>query len=279
METVQFKKQGDVNKAIRRKRYDSDETDIPSLSAIQKINASGLGAQEKRKLKALIVIKPSLQRFIEEDTLCDDETLMEYLSSSGLGVVFTDVKLDELCAVHATPVLVTDNKVPFKLPCTARDFTEPFKDDFVFSDNVGAEEFTSFLRYRMVSQTSKGQTQRLCKSVELILLSCVPNAHFYLDQRDPATRSVSLRPDVTVMRSGAMVVRIELKGLASELHIAEEELITKLRMDSVQSFPDHCKFCIGLAWAGNLLTAWKLTYSNDSFHKTLIHSFNLFELS
>lgn len=50
------------------------------LSAMHKINVSGLNIDEKKQLKAIVLKKSNLRRQIEEDDQCGDDLMREYLS-------------------------------------------------------------------------------------------------------------------------------------------------------------------------------------------------------
>ena len=49
------------------------------MSAIYKINNSGLNVDERRRLKKLIAEKPNISKQIEEDDQLDDDLLRDYL--------------------------------------------------------------------------------------------------------------------------------------------------------------------------------------------------------
>lgn len=53
------------------------------MSAFGKVNMSGLSAEEKKALKALIDQKPTIGELIAEDSTVDDDLLRAYLSGSG----------------------------------------------------------------------------------------------------------------------------------------------------------------------------------------------------
>jgi hypothetical protein len=53
------------------------------MSAIEKVNCSGLSVDEKRALKALMCHKPSIRDQIAEDSAVDDGLLRAYLNVPG----------------------------------------------------------------------------------------------------------------------------------------------------------------------------------------------------
>ena len=53
------------------------------MSAIEKVNSSGLSADEKKALKALMGHKPSIRDQIAEDSAVDDDLLRAYLDGPG----------------------------------------------------------------------------------------------------------------------------------------------------------------------------------------------------
>ena len=53
------------------------------MSAIEKVNSSGLSADEKKALKALMGHKPSIRDQIAEDSAVDDDLLRAYLNGPG----------------------------------------------------------------------------------------------------------------------------------------------------------------------------------------------------
>ena len=53
------------------------------MSAFEKVNMSGLSAEEKKALKALMDHKPTIGELIAEDSTVDDNLLRAYLSGPG----------------------------------------------------------------------------------------------------------------------------------------------------------------------------------------------------
>ena len=55
------------------------------MSAIEKVNSSGLSADEKKALKALMGHKPTIRDQIAEDSAVDDDLLRAYLNGPAVG--------------------------------------------------------------------------------------------------------------------------------------------------------------------------------------------------
>ena len=76
------------------------------MSAIEKVNCSGLSVVEKRALKALMGHKPSISDQIVEDSAVDDDLLRAYLLVPGKKLhQFTFIVLHLVCCLYLSIVI------------------------------------------------------------------------------------------------------------------------------------------------------------------------------
>eukprot|EP01032_Pedospumella_encystans_P020870 gene20870-23700_t len=79
------------------------------MSAIEKVNSSGLSADEKKALKALMGHKPSIRDQIAEDSAVDDDLLRAYLDGPAPAAEQT------LVSNESNKILIKGNKMLIKV--------------------------------------------------------------------------------------------------------------------------------------------------------------------
>lgn len=107
-----------------------------------------------------------------------------------------------------------------------------------------------------------------------VLNSCLGGIVLYLNQHDPSS-AVRIRPDTTLMRHGALLLKGEAKRDASEMENAKQQLLDSFFEGAVCCFPRSGQSIIGVTTCSTAASIYKIRRSDGQFSLQLHRDYNL----
>ena len=107
-----------------------------------------------------------------------------------------------------------------------------------------------------------------------IITTCLGGTAVFLNQHDPSS-APSLRPDTTIMKHGALVLKGEAKRDASEMEAAKEQMLRTFFPDAVRVFPRFSFSVLGVTTCGTTASIYKICWMNGTFSAVLHRDYNL----
>ena len=108
----------------------------------------------------------------------------------------------------------------------------------------------------------------------ILFIECCCSASVFRDQ----VHSSSLfrtRPDATICKKGAVVIKHEAKASLPEMDNAENELLDKLSPQAVSQFPRGSKEIVGITTCATLVRMYRIYFddSTNSFKQKLLKEY------
>ena len=191
---------------------------------------------------------------------------MQVLSDVSMADKVESFKNTSLDAVLTEPL-------PFKIPVTDIEWVTKFPDSLC----LGRAEYTyavdTWLERKglFVSETSVTSLDQTWINV---VCFCLRGSVLYLNQHDPSS-AVRLRPDTTIMKDGALLLKGEAKLNATEVESACEQLRNSFFPESIRCFPLHSRAVIGVVTCNVSAVIFKVSRLNGQSLLNLHRHYNL----
>jgi hypothetical protein len=152
--------------------------------------------------------------------------------------------MSELISSNACDSLeiALSSSLPFKIAMfdPPAEFTE-----FVVGRAEYGADLDAYLNYHLISASSEQSVVALDSNWVSALSLCLGLTVF--QNQTSHSSAGTLRPDFTIYKSGALVMRVEEKADSRDLPSAKNELVDKLSDDAIQLFPFNQDRVLGLA--------------------------------
>jgi len=174
---------------------------------------------------------------------------------------FLNANVKELLTSHS----VTDfrdcilDELPFKIPVDFSIILEKFPAIFEAGSWKGTPALIAYICKDTVGDSEQTVISR-DDSWMCIIEAAVSGISTYRDKNHSSSRPY-LRPDATVCRNMALVLKYEAKYLNDELATAEKELTEKFSPDASSVFPQGCNFVIGITSSIKFTIIHSITYN------------------
>eukprot|EP01031_Cornospumella_fuschlensis_P034644 gene34644-41951_t len=254
------------------------------MSAIEKVNCSGLSKDEKRALKALMTNKLSIRDQIAEDSAVDDDLLRAYLNVPGASAVAPTVGVSTAPKVHVRPkvqahrsnrnesfVEVLRRPLPFKIPIISMHHVLAYPETFEFGLAEYKSSVDSWIDCFGGSTTS--ETTVVANDLHWQrILQVLCHLTLMLNEKDPSSQ-ISLRPDFTALHQGMLLIKGEAKCNIKEMETAIKELIDKFHRSAYLLFPEDCPEIPGVATSQQGSSIHRIYYADGAFHEQLVKTY------
>lgn len=111
-----------------------------------------------------------------------------------------------------------------------------------------------------------------------VLTMCLGGVVLYLNQHDPSS-AARIRPDTTVTRHGALLLKGEAKREASEMEVAKEQLLKSFFRGAVCCFPRSNHAVLGVTTCGTTASIYRICWVDGRFSLALHRDYNLQEVA
>ena len=125
--------------------------------------------------------------------------------------------------------------------------------------------------FNFVSETSVTSLDQMWVN---IVSRCIRGSVLYLNQHDPSS-AYRRRPDTTVMKDGALLLKGEAKFTAFEMVAAKEQLLDAFFPESIRCFPRNSRAVVGVTTCRDMATMFKISFLSDHPTLTIHRSYDL----
>jgi len=165
--------------------------------------------------------------------------------------------------------------LPFSIPITNSMFVNSAEtSNLVLGKGAYCFTIENFLQYPLVGTCEKSVSQ-MNGSWLFCLQALIPNVLLRQDRHNKS----DFKPDVTVMKSGAIVMKVESISNENLMSLAEQEMLSKFHETAVDVFPKGQKGIFGLLSCPTLINIYGIFYEEKKFQITLLNSFRVSTLS
>lgn len=188
------------------------------------------------------------------------------------------VLMRPILAGHGVPTLqdALGSALPFKIPVCTMFLVNSFPDEFCLGRCEYGSSVDSWVERVSVfpSETAVSSMNQLWIN---IFTTCLPGCVTLLNQHDASSR-IRVRPDMTVMSNGALILKGEDKLLASEMETAKSELTDKFFPGAVCCFPLGSSSVVGITACSTTVSLHIITSNNGNFTSVVYASYAVQQL-
>jgi serine/threonine-protein kinase RIO1 len=164
--------------------------------------------------------------------------------------------------------------LPFQIPLT--DFTlvqySSRRDHFVYARSDISHAVDGWLLHQLSGNSEMAVTTLDGHWILFIENCCAASIH-----RDQAHSSSvpRTRPDTTICKNGAVVLKHEAKAVANDLDEAEEELVDKLFPEALKQFSQGSEEIVGITTCASEVKLYRIYFASESktFNKDVLQSY------
>lgn len=184
--------------------------------------------------------------------------------------------MGDLLSVHKIPNLndALNTELAFKIPVIDSRWVEKYPDVLCHASAEHYNSVDTWLNrgWGFASETSVTSLDQCWIS---IINSCLRGTALYLNQHDPSS-AIRVRPDTTILRHNALLVKGEAKLSEAEMETAKNQLLKSFFSGAVRCFPRSSQTAIlGVTTCSTKASMYKISYNNGRFSAILHRDYNL----
>ena len=186
-----------------------------------------------------------------------------------------DVCMRDIIATNSNPDLDTSLKsdLPFKIAVTDQKWVDQFPAALCLGRTEYDYNVDTWLA-RSCFFSSETAVTSLDQMWVNILSTCMGGVVIYLNQHDPSS-AIRRRPDTTLLRQGALVLKGEAKNDPADMESAKEQLVNSFFPGAYRLFPRVSRAVVGVTSCSTCASIYIMQWINGKFSIALHRHYNL----